>query len=92
MKRLELTEMERNALKVPLEQLQPGATKGFTVKELRSALKICTALEQSSGVVEIEDADWTFLKRRFDTYDGWMPDPEARAVILSLADKMEAAD
>jgi hypothetical protein len=48
-------------LRVPLDR-QAGAT----IDEMRKAIRILDALEAATVTLQLEDADWEFLKRKVD--------------------------
>lgn len=87
----ELTLEHKDALKFVLEQVNPNDTKiHITVKDLRQIDKICRLLEVDGERVELEDADFNYLKNKFDNYSGW--NPQARAIVISVSDKLEKAN
>lgn len=84
----ELTLEQKNALKFVLEEVNPNDTRvRITVKDLRQIDKICKLLETKDDKVELEDADFTYLKGKFTEYNSW--NPQARNIVLPVADKLE---
>ena len=81
-----LTDDEKAALKAPLETMTLHAK--VTLNDVRMASRICDRIDQSNGIVELEDADFKHLKAKFQEFNGWNPAPEARPIILSLAGKL----
>jgi len=49
------------SLRVPLDR-QTGAT----IDEMRKAIRVLDALDKSQDVLELEDADWEFLKSKVE--------------------------
>ena len=89
----ELTLEQKDALKFVLEEVSPNDKNvRITVKEIRQIDKLCALLEADGQKVEIEDADFQFLKSKFSNYTGWNPTKENRALIMSCQDKLDWAD
>jgi len=57
--RLDYRVLIENVVKVPLDR-QTGAT----IDEMRKAIRVLDALDRAQGVLELEDADWDFLKQK----------------------------
>lgn len=84
----ELTLEQRDALKFVLEEVNPNDTKvHITVKDLRQIDKICKVIESAQDTLELEDADFNYLKDKFLGYSSW--NPQARDIVLPLAEKLE---
>jgi hypothetical protein len=80
----------KDALKFVLEQVSPTDTKTIvTVADLRVIDKICKVIETSGDTVELEDADFDFLKRKFDSFPSW--NPQARQLVIETSDKLNGA-
>lgn len=81
-----LTPEQKEIIKLPLEMSSVG--KGFTVRDLRIADKICKVIESCEDRAELEDADYEFLKGKFNSFDNWIGTEEVRAKILEVAGKL----
>ena len=58
-----------------------------SIKDIRQIDKICTVIEASGeGDLDLEDADYAFLKARIADFPGWMP--KSRKEVIALADKL----
>ena len=90
MKTLEpLNSEQLAALKFVLEEVNLGESKpSVTIKDLRQIDKIYNVLETSTDNIALEDSDFRYLKNKFDSYTGW--NPQARKIVLSVADVLEA--
>jgi len=49
------------SLRVPLDR-----TTGATIDEMRKAIRVLDALDKARDVLELEDADWEFLKLKVE--------------------------
>jgi hypothetical protein len=85
MKSIELTNENKEVLRYALETVETKTVT--TIKDLRVIDKLCQLLEKDSPIIDIEDADFTFLKQRFFQYDKW--NPSVRKMILDVAVKLE---
>jgi uncharacterized protein involved in propanediol utilization len=84
MQRLTVTDDDKKILVSVLEMVNPQSVT--TIKDLRQIDKICTAIEATGDVIELEDADFDFLKSRVQAFTGWVP--KARRQILDLVGKL----
>lgn len=82
-----LNDATKMALRTPLENISPRTVN--TIKDLRMIDRICLVMEAATDSVQLEDADFTFLKTRFDQFDGW--NPKLRAVVIEASDKLNEA-
>jgi hypothetical protein len=82
----DLTKEQKDVLIFSLESVSTKTVN--TIKDLRMIDKICKILEKPDAIIELEDADYTFLKNRFEHYDQWNPTSEMRKLILETADKL----
>jgi len=83
-----LTTEQKDALKFVLEEINPNTPNlSIKVKDLRQIDKICKVIELPHEDIELEDADFTFLKEKFFNYNSW--NPHARETILIVADSLE---
>jgi hypothetical protein len=89
MKTLTLTKDEKAALRTPIETISPASNRGFTLKDIRLSDKICGKLEVEEDTVTLEDTEFSFLRDRFNGFDGWLPEKTIRTVLISVADKLE---
>ena len=87
MKKLILTEDQKVVLKAPLENVVTGSAT--TVADLRKISKLCDAIEVEGETVEIEDADFDYLKARFTAFQGWVPEAQTRARVIAVADILD---
>ncbi len=84
-----LTKEHKDALKFVLENVNPTDTRVIiTVRDLRQIDKICKVIESSKDSIELEDADFSYLKNRFDGFTGWNPTQETRNLIIEVSDKL----
>lgn len=79
-----LTGVEKKNLIMLLEMVAPQTIT--RIKDIRQIDKICTKIEYSEDEVELEDADFEFLKKRISDLTAWMP--RDRKAIIALADKI----
>jgi hypothetical protein len=49
------------AVQLPLDR-----TTGATIDEMRKGIRVLDALEHANGTLELEDADWDFLKTKVE--------------------------
>jgi hypothetical protein len=49
------------AVQLPLDR-----TTGATIDEMRKGIRVLDALEHANGTLELEDADWEFLKAKVE--------------------------
>lgn len=62
--RVDYRDIIENAIRFPLDR-QTGAT----VDEMRKGIRILDALDRAQGdVLELEDADWDFLKQKVEKF------------------------
>lgn len=86
MKKIEsVTPEDKEVLRAPLEGTTPQSIN--TISDLRMVDKICTKIEDSQDTIELEDAEFSFLKERMDDYTNWSP--TARKQILVAFGKLE---
>lgn len=88
MKRVEdITAEDKEVFKAPLEQATPQSAN--TIADLRMIDKLCRKIDEAKGSLELEDAEFSFLKERLDYYTNWSPDAKSREMILLAVDKLE---
>lgn len=80
-----LAQDERDMLKIPLEQVVVG--QHITLKDIRKIDKVCGLLEKS-GDVNLEDADFAYLKEKFEAYPNWNPMQGVRQKIIGMSEKL----
>lgn len=86
MKKIEgITSEDKEVLKAPLEGVTPQSVN--TIEDLRLIDKICTKIDEAKDTLDLEDAEFSFLKERMDGYTNWSP--TARKQILSAVGKLE---
>ena len=87
MKIIGLSQDDKNALKVPLENVPPGQV---TIKDIRTIDRICRAIEESpDGEIEMETADMDYLKGKWREFTSWNPsNPQVRTRVIALSDKL----
>jgi hypothetical protein len=56
---MEWAEIIRQVVRRPLDP-----QRGVDIDEMRKSIRVLDALEKSNGVLELEDADWEFLKMK----------------------------
>ncbi len=84
-----LTKEHKDALKFVLENVNPTDTRVIiTVRDLRQIDKICKVIEGSEDSIELEDADFNYLKSKFDGFTGWNPTQDTRNLIMEVSDKL----
>lgn len=49
------------AIRVPLDR-----QNGATIDEMRKGIRVLDALDRANGTLELEDADWDFLKQKVE--------------------------
>jgi hypothetical protein len=49
------------AVQLPLDR-----TNGATIDEMRKGIRVLDCLEHANGVLELEDADWEYLKAKVE--------------------------
>jgi len=94
MRSIELTVREIGIVRTPLEMAVPGTIT--TVRELRVIDKILDKLTlnglsdvEAEQVFLFEDADFEFLKTRFESFPGWNPaNSEVRKEVMVVAAKL----
>lgn len=93
---------DRELLKTPLENVTLGGK--MNIAELRKIDRVCNIIDgieeiyKDDGTIEtkehpkdellLEDADFGYLKKRFNEYLSWLPG-EIRKYVLKAADKLE---
>ncbi len=82
-----LTTEDKEVFKAPLEQATPHSAN--TIADLRKIDKICNVIDASGDILELEDAEFAFLRERFDNYANWGTSKEARCQILSAVEKLD---
>jgi hypothetical protein len=91
MKQLKLTQEQKDIIKFPLENISPTDNKSIVlIKDLRQIDKICKVLESPSDTIELEDADFVYMKNKFTSYNGWNPSGDIRSSLIAIADILEA--
>ena len=85
-----LTQEDKEILKVPCEQVAPNSI--VTISYLRQIDKICNVIEQSKEDLELEDADYHYLKNKFVAFTGWNSSLEARRAILAVSAKLNIVE
>ncbi len=79
---------QRAALKFTLEEISPNDSRiSITIRDLRQIDKICKLIEAEGVSIELEDVDFEYLKKKFDSYQSW--NPKARQIVIEVADKLE---
>jgi hypothetical protein len=79
-----LTEDERKGI---VNLLETANTKTITtIKDIRQIDRICTLVEASDGNLDLEDADYEYMKKRINDFSSWVP--QLRKEIITLADKL----
>jgi len=66
---IEYHKVIEQVLRVPLDR-QGGAT----IDEMRRAIHVLDALDEADDVLQLEDADWSFLKQKIDAMPWAMVD------------------
>lgn len=82
----------KEALKFCLENINPtDARITITIKDLRQIDKICSVIESSNDAefIDLEDADFNYLKNKFDSYNSW--NPTSRKIILDTSSMLDSA-
>lgn len=74
----------KEILKVPLENVPVGNLT--TIADLRMIDRICTSIENSDGVLILDDAEYDFLLAKWKAFGGWIP--AARNKVIPVADKL----
>ena len=84
-----LNKEHKDALKFILEEVSPNDSQvRITIRDLRQIDKICDIITSSEGdFVELEDADFAFLKNKFNSYSSW--NPQARKLVLETAARLD---
>jgi len=77
-------QLVETAVRIPLDR-QAGAT----IDEMRKGIRVLDALDQAQGVLELEDADWEFLKQKIEKMPWAMVD---RRFIQFYDDIMSATE
>jgi hypothetical protein len=72
----------REVIRQPLDR-----QKGADITEIRQSIRIMDALDKANGTLELEDADWQFLKSKIDA----MPWAIIDRRILELVDDVTGA-
>lgn len=85
MKKIEGLTAEEKADVVGLLEMATPQTK-TTIKDIRQIDKIIGVIEASGDVIDLEDADYEFARRRINELTAWMP--KNRKAIIALADKL----
>lgn len=49
------------AIRIPLDR-----QNGATIDEMRKGIRVLDALDRANGTLELEDADWDFLKQKVE--------------------------
>lgn len=62
--------------------------RGITISDMRTRMRILDVLEGSGDNINIEDADFTLMKKLFDQY-GWL---QLHKDIIELADHLDELD
>ena len=85
MKKIEgLTADEKKTIVMLLETATPQTRT--TIKDIRQIDKICFVIESAGDVLNLEDADYGYLKQRIGDFTGWVP--KSRKEVIVLADKL----
>ena len=71
-------------LKAPLDSVSPSTVS--TIADLRLIDKICTLIDSADSVLELEDADYEYLRKRVASFSNWQP--AVRDRILPVADML----
>jgi hypothetical protein len=79
-----ITDDDKKILVSVLEMVNPQSVT--TIKDLRQIDKICSAIEQAVDSIDLEDADFEFLKKRVQSFTGWVP--KARKQIINLVERL----
>lgn len=97
MKSISVNSNEMEVLRVPLETVVLGSLVATTVRDIRAIDKILDILDKASiclvdGAavdVELEDADFTYLKDRYSQFSSWNPGSSViRKTVSTVADKL----
>jgi len=85
MKKIEgITDEEKKNLVMLMESATPQTRT--TIKDIRQIDKICGVIEAADGDLDLEDADYAYLKQRIGDFSGWIP--KSRKEVIQLADKL----
>lgn len=80
-----ISQRNKEILKTPLEASDLRTLN--TVADLRKIDKVIEVIEQSkNGNIELEDADFEFLKERFSNFTAWRP--QVRKDVMEVDDKL----
>jgi len=79
-----LTADEKKTIVMLLETATPQTRT--TIKDIRQIDKICFVIESAGDVLNLEDADYGYLKQRIGDFTGWVP--KSRKEVIVLADKL----
>jgi hypothetical protein len=82
--RVDYRVLVENAIRLPLDRQQ-----GATIDEMRKGIRVLDALDRNAEVLELEDADWEFLKQKVEKMPWAMTD---RRFIRFHDDIMLATD
>lgn len=87
MKKIKLSSEEVTGI-IQMLELQPAESIG----QLRQVDKMCTSLEElKEGEATFEDADFNFIRTKINSFKDFNPVKKFRKIILSIADKLDAA-
>lgn len=91
MRKLNVKKIEIDALGIAMV-----SDNAATIKDLRNIDRVCNVLEsvdlkdkEATVDLEFEDADFNYMKSKFDRFNQW--NPSARKMIIGLYDKIEEA-
>jgi len=82
--RVDYRNLIEQAIRIPLDR-----ANGATIDEMRRGIRVLDALDKSADVLELEDADWEFLKTKVEKMPWAMTD---RRFVRFYDDIMGATD
>jgi hypothetical protein len=83
----DLTQDHKEVLKFVLENINPNdPSLKITIKDLRQIDKICSIIESAQDTINLEDSDYEYLKRKFETFNNW--NPLMRKIVIEVANKI----
>ena len=83
---------DKEILKIPLENQPVGGRNQITFAELKKIDSICTKIDEAKKELFLENADYAFLKKKFNEYPAWATGKNSRKFILKAGEKLEKAE